>query len=175
MALEDDVRKCCDEAEKIRERASRIRDRCREEAQESYSQFEKKLERFLSEVREVRDKLSRGTREGAERFVERWKEIQGALHAHLLLVEAKGFLVSARRLAAEEDFVAAQNELAAAIRDVQEAQRLLPAKSEHLQALLREIESVRDAIRTSASDAHAEINRVVRESDRLLQEIGEAA
>ncbi|MFQ5667806.1 MAG: hypothetical protein ACE5I7_15445 [Candidatus Binatia bacterium] len=95
--------------------------------------------------------------------------------AHLRLMEAKRFLASARRLAREGDFVAAENALSAATQDVTDARSLLPAGDAGVAELTRAIEQAVAEFRTNAQAAVANIEDAVKSSSRLLAEFDQAA
>jgi hypothetical protein len=175
MTIEEDVRKCCSEVESIRKEAERLRSKCNDETRKSFSRFDSKLERFVREAGEATEKLNAGLREGLERLVAAWQGAGARLSAHLRLIEAKGFLMGARRLAGEGDFLGAENELKAAVRDVQEAQKLMPGGDEHVNQLLRDIDSAVEAIRSHGAAATADIEATLRHNDELLDELGGAA
>lgn len=174
MALEDDVRHCCEEVDQMRERAKQAKKQAPPELRRHFSSLEGCIERFSGEARQAAEKLRSGTREGLDRMVETWREAQGRVSGHLRVIEAKSFLVSAKRLATEGDFVAAGNELAAAVRDAKEAARFIPSKDEHLVELTREIERAAADVEAKATSTTAHIEDALKRNERLLEELDQA-
>jgi hypothetical protein len=168
MTIEDEVKKCCAEIDRVRSDAGRLRERCSEEAKEDLSSFESKLEGF---AKEARDASERGVRTGLQGVVDAWNSAHDRLVAHLHLIEAKSFLSSARRLAGEEDFVGSKNELASAVECVKDARELLDGEDGHLVHLERQIEQAVADIQTTAAAATNSIEQVVAENERLLQKL----
>ena len=175
MTLEEDVKKCCQEVEGVHRDAERVKRHGNDDVRKDLSSFEEKLESFTHDVREASEKLNRGAREGLQRVVDAWREGRDRLAAHLRLIEAKGFLASARRLATEGDFTAARNELAAAMQDVKEATELMPGKDAHLAALNAEIERAVAEIQAAGKAATSTIEQAVAHSARLLEELKQAS
>lgn len=175
MTLEDDARKCCADIENVRHHTQRLKERCADDAKKDLSTLEAKLDRFLAEAKDVRNKLDSGMREGLEALVTRLRGAHARLRAHLQLIEAKSVLASARRLAADQYYVAAENELTVALRLVNEACDLLPGADAHVTDLVREIEHAVQDIHAKADTAAATLERVVACNERLLAEIAQAA
>ena len=147
----------------------------RPEVQRHFSVLDRWLGRLANDAREATDKLGSGTREGLERLVEAWRDAQSRLSGHLRLIEAKSFLIAARRLAAEGDFVAAGNELAAAIRDAKEAAGFLPSKDAHVVELTREIDQAAADVKAKAASTVAHIEDALQRNEQLLEELERAA
>lgn len=175
MTLEDDVRKCCDDIEGVRTDAERLKKTCGDDATKDLSTVESKLEHFASEANEVRRQLDAGVRQGLEGLVGRWRSVCDRLRAHLRLIEAKSVLASARRLAGDQYYVAAENELTVALRAVTEARDLLPADDAHLTELVQEIQHAVEDIHAKADSAAATLEKVVACNERLLAEFEQAA
>ena len=174
MTLEDDVRKCCDDIEGVRTDAERLKRTCGDEATKDLSKVESKLERLSKEAGEVRRQLDAGAREGLEGLVSRWRDVRDRLRAHLRLIEAKSVLASARRLAADQYYVAAENELTVALRAVTEARASLPADDAHLAELVGAIQHAVEDIHAKADTAAATLEKVVACNERLLAELEQA-
>ncbi len=175
MTLEEDVRKCCEDIENVQQDTERLKQSCAGDAKKDLSTVEAKLERFLTDARDVRKKLDAGVREGLETLVTRWRSARNRLRAHLHLVEAKSVLASAHRLASDQYYVAAENELTVALRLVNEARDLLPGVDAHVTELVRDIEHAVEDIHAKADTAAATLEKVVACNERLLAEMGEAA
>ena len=175
MTLEEDARKCCDDIENVRTDTARLKKCCAEDAQKDLSTLESKLEGFLTEAKDVRKKLDAGMREGLEGMINRWHSARNRLRAHLQLVEAKSVLASARRLAMDQYYVAAERELTVALRLVTEARDLLSADDTHLTDLVREIEHAVEDIHVKADTTAATLEKVVACNERLLADLAQAA
>ncbi len=175
MTLEDEARKCCDDIENVRHDTERLKQSCADEAKKDLSTVEAKLERFLAEAGDVRKKLDTGMRDGLEALVTRWRDARNRLRAHLQLIEAKSVLGSARRLASDQYYVAAENELTVALRLVNQARDLLPGADAHVTELVRDIERAVEDIHAKADTAAATLEKVVARNERLLAEIADAA
>lgn len=175
MTLEDDVRKTCEDIAGVRNDAERLKKTCGDEATKDLSSVESKLERFVSEAGEVRRQVDAGVREGLEGLISRWRDARDRLRAHLRLIEAKSVLASARRLAADQYYVAAENELTVALRTVTEARDLMPTDDAHLTELVQEIQRAVEDIHAKADTAAATLEKVVACNERLLAELEQAA
>jgi hypothetical protein len=168
MSLEDDARRCCEDIDDVRRDADRVNRRGGEETKKNLAQFQVKLGHFVKEAREAQEKLGKGVREGLDGLVTAWREARGRLQAHLCLIEAKGIIESARRLTADQYFVAAEAELSSALRRVMEARRLLGEKDASVTDLLKEIEGAVTETRAKASTAAARLEKAAAHNDRLL-------
>jgi ElaB/YqjD/DUF883 family membrane-anchored ribosome-binding protein len=175
MTLEDDVRKCCEDIEHVRDDAERLKKTCGEETKKDLSNVEAKMDRFLSEAKDVRQKLDAGVREGREGLLSAWREARNRVQAHLRLIEAKSVFASARRLAADQYYVAAENELSIALRHVTEAQVLLPSDDTRVAELVEDIQRAVADIRAKADTAADTLGRVVACNERLLAELAQGA
>ena len=171
MTLEDDVRRCCDDIEGVHHDVERVRKSCADDAKPDLSKFESKLEDFRRQAHEARQKLDEGLREGFEGLVAAWREGRDRLRGHLHLIEAKSSLASARRLAKDQYYVAAERELTTALRLIQEARPLMPAEDAHLKELLEEIEHAIEDFRQESKAAAARLETVVITNERLLAEL----
>ena len=116
MSIEDDVRQCCDDIEDVRNDAARVRMAGAEDAKQHFAKFDSKLDRFLHEAREVRQKMDAGVREGLDGLLTAWRDGRNRLRAHLRLIEAENMLTSAQRLARDQYYVAAESALTSALR-----------------------------------------------------------
>lgn len=172
MARKEDLKKCCDDIEEVQRDVKRLKTSGRNEAEGHLSKFEAKFEHFVNDARDVSEKFGADVREGWEGFVTAWREAENRLRTHFRLVEARGMLASARRLAKGQYFVAAESELMAALRIVVDAQMisLVPGKDPHLAELVREIEEAVTDIRAKAQTAAATLEKVVASNERLLAE-----
>lgn len=173
MTLEDDVRRCCEDIEGVHNDAERVRKCCADDAKQDLSKFESKLEDFRRQAHEARQRLDSGLREGFEGLVATWREGRDRLHGHLRLIEAKSSLASARRLGKDQYYVAAERELTTALRLIQEARPLLPAKDAHLKELLEQIEPAIEDFKQESQAAAARLESVVATNERLLVELGQ--
>jgi len=171
MSIDDEVRQCCEDIEEVRNDADRVRKAGAEEAKKHLADFDSKLARFLHEAREVRQKLDAGIREGLEGLVNAWREGRDRLRAHLRLIEAESMLASARRLAKDQYYVAAESELTSALRAVREAGRSFPAEDAHLTELVQKIERATRYIKEEGEAAAARLEEVVETNERLLAEL----
>lgn len=174
MTLEDNARKCCEDIEGVGQDAERLKGSCAEEAKKDLSGFEAKLERFRAEAREVRKKLDAGIREGLEGLIDAWNQTRDRLRAHLRLIDAKSSLASARRLAADQYYVAAESALTTALRQVTEARALLQKEDAHLTELVDAIEHAVNEIHEKADSAATTLEQVVACNERLLGELEQA-
>jgi hypothetical protein len=109
-----------------------------------------------------------------EPLVVGWRRGRGWVSGHALLVEAKAFVASARRLAGEGDLLAAENELEAAAEDTLEAAARLPAGDAHLTDIRIEIGVVATIVRSRARDMSRNFERALARRMRLVDEIEEA-
>lgn len=169
MSLEDDVRKCCDDIEGLHGDSQRLRSR--PGAGKDLSHLDARLQRFLEESKAAREKLDTGVREGFEGLLRSWQQARDHIRGHLRLIEAKGALSSALRLAKDQYYVAAERELSVAIGLVKEARGLLSRHDAELQALLGKIEEAVASIHAQGDTAAAALDSVVAENERLLTEI----
>ena len=171
MTIEDDVRECCDDIEEVHNDAERLRRDSADEAKEHLAKFDSKLEQFLHDAREVRQKLDAGIREGLEGLVSSWRARRDRLRAHLRLIEAENMLASARRLAKDQYYVAAESELTSALRLVQETGMLLGAEDASLTELVQKIERATREIKEQGQAAAERLESVVETNERLLAEL----
>jgi chromosome segregation ATPase len=174
MTLEDNARKCCDDIEGIGQDTERLKGSCAQEAKKDLSSFEARLERFLTEAKEARKKLDAGIREGLEGLIDAWNQARDRLRGHLRLIDAKSSLASARRLAADQYYVAAESELTTALRRVTEARPFLQKEDVHLTELVEEIERAVKEIHEKADTAATTLEKVVASNERLLGKIEKA-
>lgn len=177
MSKDDDLRKCCDDIEEVERNVKRLKTSGGDQAKQDLSKFEVKFERFVRDAREASQKLGADMREGWEGFVTAWKEAENRMRTHFRLIEAKGMLASARRLAKDQYYVAAESELMAALRIVVDAQMnsLVPGKDPYLAELVKEIEQAVTDIRAKAQTAAAALEKVVASNERLLAEFDKVA
>jgi hypothetical protein len=171
MSIDDDVRRCCEDIEKVRDDAERVRKAGAESARKHLANFDSKFERFLHDAGEVRQKLDAGIREGLESLVTAWRERRDRLRAHLRLIEADNMLSSAHRLAKDQYYVAAESGLTSALKLVQEAGALLPAEDAHVAELVQKIERATREIKKEGEAAAARLENVVETNERLLAEL----
>lgn len=171
MALDDDVRKCCDDIDEVRESTQRLKATSGEDTAKDLSNFEAKFERFVNDAKEAREKLDTGLRDGLDRLITAWFDARERIRAHLRLIEAKGMLASARRLATDQYFVAAESELTKALQLVHEASALLPGQDAHLAELANDIEQAVTDIRAKARSAASTLEKVFARNERLLAEL----
>lgn len=169
--LDDEIRKCCREVEGMEREVQRLRVQGGDEAKQSLSRFDAKWQRFVHEVHETSERWNAGARQGLDHIVGSWRGVYDSLRAHLRVVEAKGFLMSARRLTGQEEFVAAENELESAVQDFKEAQSLLPEQDTHLRELVGDIETAVTEIRGKAATATERIERVLARATHLVEEL----
>lgn len=175
MSLEDDVRKCCDDIERVHSDTKRVKTSHAAATKEDLSKLEAKVGRFRHEAAEARKKLDSGVREGLEGLVNAWRDARDRLRGHLRLIEAKSVLKSAQRLAADQYYVAAEKELAVVLALVKEAQPLLPRRDTELADLVQRIERAVADIRTQASTTAAALEQVATDNERLLGQLDESA
>jgi len=171
MTLEDDVRRCWEDIEGVHNDAERVRKSCADDAKPDLSKFDSKLEDFRRQAHDARQKLDSGLREGFEGLVATWREGRDRLRGRLRLIEAKSSLASARRLAKDQYYVAAERELTTALRLIQEARPLLPAADGHLKELLDEIEHAIEDFKQESEAAAVRLESVVTTNERLLVEL----
>jgi hypothetical protein len=171
MSIEEDVRECCDDIEDVRNDAERVRKAGAEGTKQHLAKFDSKLERFLHDARDVRQKLDAGIREGLDGLVTAWRGRRDRLRAHLRLIEAENMVASAQRLAKDQYYVAAESELTSALRKVHEAGPLLPAEDAHLGELVDKIERATRAIKEQGQAAAERLEGVVEINERLLAEL----
>lgn len=169
MTIEEEVRKCCKEIESILHDAEKLKES--PGTGEHLAKWEESVESFARQAREAGAKLDRVPSEGLQKLVEGWRGARDRLVGHLRLIEAKSFLASARRLASQDDFVGAQNELSAAVRDVREAHAQLPDHDSHLEQMERAVEQAAAELRTKAGASIGTIEKAVERADSLLDEL----
>ncbi|MFI5398025.1 MAG: hypothetical protein ACHQ9S_21010 [Candidatus Binatia bacterium] len=175
MTLEDDVRKCCNDIESVRNDTERLKKTCGEEAKKDLSSVEAKMDRFGSEAKAVRSKLDAGVREGLEGLISAWRDARNRVRAHLRLIEAKTALASARRLAADQYYVAAENELTVTLQHVTEARALLPSDDARVAELVEDIQRAVADIHVKADTTAATLEKVFACNERLLAELAQGA
>lgn len=171
MAQEDDLRKCLEDIEGVKADANRLRTRWAEGAKEDLSRVEPKIDKFKRDAREWSEKLASGIREGWDEFVAAWRGSSDKMRANLRLIEVKNILVSARRLAAEQYFVAAEAELTAALRIVLEARAVLPPDDPKIVELVRDIDRAVAEIRLNGQVAAFQLEKVAASNEKLLAAI----
>ena len=174
MTVEDEVRQTCDDIEGLRQGTDRLKQACPEEAKPELSSLEGTLQHFVHDARDARAKLDAGMREGFESLVSSWRERRDRLHAHMHLLEARSALASARRLADDQYFVAAEAELTTALRKVREALERMPADAA-MNALVAEIQSAIADVREAGRLAAAKLEEIAAYNQTLLSEITSAA
>ena len=171
MSIDDEVRRCCDDIENVRNEAGRVRKAVEPDAKQHLAKFDSKIERFLHDAREVQQKLDAGIREGLDGLVTAWRERRDRLRAHLRLIEADNMLASAQRLARDQYYVAAESQLTSTLRLVQEAGALLPTEDAHLTELVQKIERATQEIKEEGQVAAERLEGVVETNERLLADL----
>ena len=171
VSIEDEVRQCCEDIEEVHNDAERVRKAGEQTGKQHLAKLDSKLDRFLHDAREIRQKLDTGIREGMEGLVNAWRATRDRLRAHLRLIEADNMLASAQRLARDQYYVAAESELTSALRLVQEAGALLPADHAHLTELVQKLEGATQKIKEEGQAAAARLEDVVRTNERLLADL----
>jgi hypothetical protein len=168
MPLDDEVQRRSDELKRLREETDRVKKNSPAEVGGHLARFEKRLEKLAGEVRDTARKLESGVRGELEEMLRAWDEAKTRMGGHLRLIEAKAFLVSAKRMAAEGDVIGAENELASAIADAKEASQLLVG-DDTLEKLTREIMQAAASLRAKAASLTADIESAVRRTEDLLE------
>jgi predicted RNase H-like nuclease (RuvC/YqgF family) len=174
MTLEDEVRKCCEDIEKLQRETKDLKGHCAEEVKEDVSGLESKLERLLRESRAA-GKPGAPLPQPLEAVLAAWRHGCDRLRTHLKLVEAKSNLASARRLADDQYYVAAESALTTALRQVTDARAALPADDPELTALVQEIERAVADIHAKADSAAATLEKLVAHNEQLLAALDAAA
>lgn len=169
MTVDEEVRKCCEEIESIRHKADGLKSRG--EADEHLARWERAVEPFVKQAREAGTKLDRAPSEGLQKLVEGWRSACDRLAGHLRLIEAKSFLASARRLAEQDDFVGAQNELTAAVGDLREASALLPEHDFRLRQVEEAVQQAAAELNAKASASIGAIEKAVEHTTSLLDQL----
>ena len=169
MTFEDEVRDTCREIESARHDAEKLK--CCEGTGEHLAKWERVVEPFARQAHEAAAKLDQGAFEGLQKLVEGWRNARNRIMAHLRLIEARGFLASARRLTSEGDFIGAKNELSAAIRDVHEAREQLPEADAHLTEVEQAVERATAELGAKAKTAMDAIEKAVKHTNTLLDEL----
>jgi septation ring formation regulator EzrA len=169
MTVEDEVRKCCKEIESIRHDAEKLKKRA--DTDEHLARWEHSVEPFVQQARDAGAKLEREPAEGLQKLVDGWRSARDRLAGHLRLIEAKSFLTSARRLAGQDDFVGAQNELGEAVRDVREARPQLSEHDFHLEQVAKAVEQAAAELSAKAGASIGAIEKAVERTNSLLDQL----
>jgi len=175
MALEDEVRKCCEDIEQLHRETQDLKGRCAEEAKKDLTGLEGRLNRLLSESRPAAKAPDAAVRQAVEGLLHAWRKGRDRLRTHLKLVEAKSNLATARRLADDQYYVAAESALTTALRQVAEARATLPADDAELTGLVQEIERAVADIHVRADSAAETLEKLVAHNEQLLAAIEKAA
>lgn len=171
MAQDEDLRKCLEDIEGVQADARRLRRRWADEAKDDLSRVEPKIEKFKRDARETSEKFAEGIREGWDEFVAAWRGSTDRMRAHLRLIEVKNVVASARRLAAEQYYVAAEAELTAALRMVLEARAVFPPDDPKVVELMRDIDRAVSEIRVNGQAAAAQLEKIAASNEKLLAAI----
>src|SRR5438128_2499261 len=107
MARDHDLEDCRQDIQRMHDDVTRLKGSCTDDARQDLSRLEPQLGRFLREARDAGEKFGNGVRDGFDGLVSSWHDARHRLYGQFRLIEAKGMLASAKRLAEAQYYVAA--------------------------------------------------------------------